>query len=379
MTEKLYYTDAYIKNFSAEVLSVNECESGFDVVLDKTAFFPEEGGQSADTGVIGNAEVVYVYEKDGTVHHITKTLPSVGAVCCRINFDERFEKMQLHTAEHILCGIIHRLFGLENVGFHLGAEEVVFDVNGVLSREELDLVEKTANETVYSNIEIETFFPTPLELENLEYRAKLDITENVRIVKIGDVDSCACCAPHVLRTGEIGLIKILEFMKHRGGTRIWMVAGRRALDDYRRKYSNIQRISALLSTPQHETAEALEKYMKDADEARSFLKSARVALAEAEAKSMPDAKGNTVVKLNGYSIDELRAFVNAYKSRVGGLTVAISGHDGDYKYVIAANDRELSQEIKMINESLSGRGGGRGFMVQGSFMTDEDSITNYFK
>ena len=119
--------------------------------------------------------------------------------------------------------------------------------------------------------------------------------------------------------------------------------------------------------------------MKDADEARSFLKSARVALAEAEAKSMPDAKGNTVVKLNGYSIDELRAFVNAYKSRVGGLTVAISGHDGDYKYVIAANDRELSQEIKMINESLSGRGGGRGFMVQGSFMTDEDSITNYFK
>lgn len=379
MTEKLYYKDAYIKDFSAEVLSVTECEGGFDVILDKTAFFPEEGGQSADTGVIGSSPVIYVYEKDGTVHHITKTSPLVGVALCRIDFDERFEKMQLHTAEHILCGIIHKLYGLENVGFHLGEEEVVFDVNGTLSREELNRVEEIANEAVFSNIEIETFFPNSDELFSLEYRAKLDITENVRIVKIGDVDSCACCAPHVHRTGEIGLIKILEFMKHRGGTRIWMVAGRRALSDYRKKYSNIQRISALLSTPQHDTADALEKYMKDADGVRSLLKSSRVALAEAEAKFMRDSEGNKVVKLNDYSVDELRAFVNAYKARVGGLTVAISGRDGDYKYVIASNDIELSQEIKKINESLSGRGGGRGFMVQGSFLTDEESIRAYFK
>ncbi|MBO5009352.1 MAG: alanyl-tRNA editing protein [Clostridia bacterium] len=379
MTEKLYYEDAYIKDFSAEVLSVTECDGGFDVILDKTAFFPEEGGQSADTGVIGNSSVSYVYEKEGIVHHITKTAPPVGVANCQIDFGERFEKMQLHTAEHILCGIIHKLYGLENVGFHLGEEEVVFDVNGTLSREELNRVEEIANEAVFSNIEIETFFPDSGELGKLEYRAKLDITENVRIVKIGDVDSCACCAPHVHRTGEIGLIKILEFMKHRGGTRIWMVAGRRALSDYRKKYSNIQRISALLSAPQHDTADALEKYMKDADGVRSLLKSSRVALAEAEAKSMPDSEENVVVKLNDYSIDELRAFVNAYKARVGGLTVAISGRDGDYKYVIASNDRELSQEIKKINESLSGRGGGRGFMVQGSFLTDEESIRAYFK
>lgn len=379
MTEKLYYKDAYIKNFSSRILSVSECDGGYDVILDKTAFFPEEGGQSADTGYIGENRVFDVYESEGIIHHLTESAPSLGIAECVVDFEDRFEKMQLHTAEHILCGIIHKLFGLENVGFHLGEDEVVFDVNGVLSRDELNRVEEIANEAVFSNINIETFFPTSEELKTLEYRAKLDLTENVRIVKIGEVDSCACCAPHVERTGEIGIIKILDFMKHRGGTRIWMVAGRRALIDYRNKYENILKISALLSAPQADTAEALDKYMKDADEVRSLLKSARMHLAEAEAKSMPSEEGNAVVKLDGYSIDELRAFVNAYKSRVGGLTVAVSGQDGDYKYVIASNDRELSQEIKEINSHLSGRGGGRGCMVQGSFMTSGEKIKKYFK
>lgn len=379
MTDKLYYKDAYIKEFSAKVLSVSECEGGYDVILDKTAFFPEEGGQSADTGYISEARVFDAYEKDGVIHHIAKIAPPLGDVECRVDFEDRFEKMQLHTAEHIVCGIIHRLFGFDNVGFHLGVDEVVFDVSGVLTRGDLDRVEELANEAVYSNLKIETFFPKPEELSALEYRAKLDITENVRIVKIGDVDSCACCAPHVDRTGEIGLIKLLDFMKHRGGTRIWLVSGKRALLDYRNKYENILKISALLSAPQADTAELLEKYMNEADVVRSQLKSARVSLAEAEAKALPEVEGNAVVKLNDYSIDELRAFVNEYKIRVLGLTVALSGNEGDYKYVIASRGEELSQKIKEINSALSGRGGGRGSMVQGSFMTSEEAIRNYFK
>ncbi len=379
MTEKLYYTDAYIKEFSAKVLEVKETEKGFDTILDKTAFFPEEGGQSSDGGKIDGIDVLYVYEEEGTVHHILAAKPENTEVFCTLNFDERFEKMQCHTAEHILCGIINKLFGLDNVGFHLGAAEVLFDVNGVLTREDLNRVEEIANEAVYSNIKIETFFPKAEELSLLQYRAKLDITENVRIVKIGDVDACACCAPHVDKTGEIGLIKILDFMKHRGGTRIWFSAGRRALIDYRNKYENILKISAMLSAPQTDTAEILEKYMREADNTRSLLKSARISLAEATAKSYPEESGNAVIKLEGFSIDELRAFANEYKSRVGGLTVLISGKDGDFKYVIASNAEELSAEIKKINSALSGRGGGRGTMVQGSFMTTEEAIRTYFK
>ena len=225
MTQKLYYIDAYTKEFDAELISVTAAEGGFDVVLDRTAFFPEEGGQSADTGSIGGARVLDVYEQQGIIHHLTDVSPEGKQVHCVLDFDSRFEKMQCHTAEHILCGIIHRIFGLDNVGFHLGADEVTFDVDGVLDRSQLDKVEEIANNVVFSNLSVRTYFPSSEELSSMEYRSKLDLTEGVRLVEVEGTDTCACCAPHVSRTGEIGLIKILDFMKHRGGTRIWMVAG----------------------------------------------------------------------------------------------------------------------------------------------------------
>lgn len=379
MTDKLYYQDAYISEFSAKVLLVTPCDGGFDVVLDKTAFFPEEGGQSADTGFIGDSAVIHVYEKDGIVHHITSTEPSMGEANCVINFDERFVKMQCHTAEHILCGIIHRLFGLDNVGFHLGDDEVVLDVNGVLDRAQLDRVEELANDAVFANHSIETLFPRADELARIEYRAKLDITEGVRLVKIGNVDTCACCAPHVSYTGEIGLIKILDFMKHRGGTRIWMVAGRRALMDYRARYDNIKAISGMLSTPQLETANTLKSYMTDNDGIRAALKQARLRIAELEAEKIEPTDGSAVFYLPDFSIPELIAFSNVANKRIGQLTVALSGTDGDYKYVISSNTTDLRQVAKEINTALGGRGGGRSEMIQGSFSATLEDIKNYFK
>ena len=139
MTEKLYYLDAYIKEFDAEIISVTPVESGYQVVLDKTAFFPEEGGQRSDSGRIGAARVIHVYESEGVIYHVTDSDPGLGECHCILDFDLRFDRMQCHTAEHILCGIIHKLFGLDNVGFHLGDDEVTFDVNGVLTREDLAL------------------------------------------------------------------------------------------------------------------------------------------------------------------------------------------------------------------------------------------------
>lgn len=379
MTEKLYYKNAYTTDFFAEVISSEKCSEGYDTVLDATAFFPEEGGQSADSGIIGGARVINVYEKDGVVHHITDKELAPGRVKCKLDFDERFVKMQCHTAEHIICGIIHKLFGLSNVGFHLGADEVTFDVDGVLTREELDGVEVLANEVIFKNVEVTTYFPEPKELSTLEYRSKLDLTENVRIVKIGEYDSCACCAPHVARTGEIGLIKILDFMKHRGGLRITMVAGRRALADYRNKYENIKKISALTSAPQSETAEALERYISEADETRAALKSARLKIAELRAEAIEKDSGNAVFLLDDFTVPELIAFSNVANLKIDGITVAISGTDGDYKYVISSNTVPLSEKIKDINSSLSGRGGGRGNMMQGSFSARLSEIKEFFK
>lgn len=379
MTEKLYYQNAYTSEFSANVLLVTPTNGGFDVVLDKTAFFPEEGGQSADTGFIGDAAVTHAYEKDGVVHHITSTAPPMGEAHCVVNFEDRFVKMQCHTAEHILCGIIHRLFGLDNVGFHLGDDDVVFDVSGVLDREQLDRVEELANEAVFANLKVETLFPTSEELLGIKYRAKLDITEGVRLVKIGDVDTCACCAPHVSFTGEIGLIKILDFMKHRGGTRIWMVAGKRALMDYRARYENIKAISGMLSTPQLETAETLKSYMAENDSMRAVLKQARIRIAELEAEKIQPTNTSAVFYLLDFSIPELIAFSNVANKSVGGLTVALSGVDGDYKYVISSCTTDLRPLAKEINAALGGRGGGRAEMIQGSFSASLEEIKNYFK
>ena len=378
-TEKLYYQNAYTSIFVADVLAVSCVDDRYDVVLDKTAFFPEEGGQTSDIGFIGDARVSYVYECEGIVHHITDKAPNMGENQCKIDFDDRFVKMQCHTAEHILCGIIHRLFGFDNVGFHLGDDEVTFDVNGVLDREQLDRVEDIANNVVFSNMGVETSFPTSDELASIEYRSKLDILEGVRLVRIGDVDICACCAPHVSSTGEIGVIKILDFMKHRGGTRIWMTAGKRALIDYRRRYENIKKISGMLSTPQSDVAVTLEGYIADSEEIKASLKAARLKVAEFNAMAVECTEGNAVILLTDFTIPELIAFSNIANKRVGGITIALSGTDGDYKYVISSLSTDLRAMSKDINTALCGRGGGRPEMIQGSFATTIDIIRKYFE
>ena len=379
MTEKLYYTDAYLSIFLANVLKVNRVDGGYDVVLDKTAFFPEEGGQSADTGLIGDARVLHAFEADGVIHHLTDTDPGMGEHWCEIDFDARFERMQCHTAEHILCGLIHHHFGLDNVGFHLGEDEVTFDVNGVLDRGQLDMIETLANEVVFANHKVEAYFPSPAKLPYINYRAKLDLTEGVRLVEIDGVDICACCAPHVSYTGEIGMIKILDFMKHRGGTRIWMVAGKRALFDYRKKYESVKKISAMLSTPQPDVATTLETYMTECENLKAAYKESRLRLAELSAMSVKETNDSLVILLSDFTIPELIAFSNTANKRVGGITVALSGGEGDYKYVISSNSVDLRSMVKEINAALSGRGGGRPEMIQGSFGATLEEIKAYFK
>jgi alanyl-tRNA synthetase len=379
MTEKLYYIDAYIKEFEATVVDSFTIGEKCVVILDHTAFFPEEGGQSADTGFIGDARVIDVREQDGIIRHfVDKPLNKGEKYDCRIDFADRFEKMQCHTAEHIISGTIKRLYGFDNVGFHLGATEVTMDINGYLTREQLDEIELIANRAVFDNAPIKTYFPKSEELATIEYRSKLDLTENVRIVEVEGYDMCACCAPHVAYTGEIGLIKILDFEKHRGGLRINIAAGYRALRDYREKYSNVLKISAIFSEPQATVARAAESFNSSYEELKSRLKMAGINNARLEAKLIQNTDTSLVCHYPDMSMDELREFVNSAKDKVGGILVALNGNDGDYKYIMTSKGVDLAPIYKRINAELCGRGGGRDNMIQGSFATDIDSISKYF-
>ena len=378
MTEKLYYKNAYIKDFCARVISCEPCDEGFKVLLDRTAFFPEEGGQRSDTGKIAGASVIRVFEECGSIFHITDSPVECEEASCSLSFDERFDKMQNHTAEHIISGIVHSLFGFDNVGFHLSDEEVVLDTSGALTDEQISEIERLANEAVFANIPVTSYFPEPEEISNLNYRAKMEIAENLRLVKIGEIDLCACCAPHVSHTGECGIIKILEYMKHRGGMRIWIAAGRRALSDYREKQSNIKKISAMMSVPRGDSAAAVERYVKTTEQIKHELKSAKQRLAASLADGVAPTDSSAVYLLEGLDKDDMNAFVNKASSKIGGILVALTGSDGDYKYLITSGSRDLRPIIKDANLHLSGRGGGKPEAVQGSFAATLDEIRKYF-
>ena len=380
MTEKLYYKDAYLKEFSATVLACDAVDDDYRIVLDRTAFFPEEGGQYSDRGYIDAARVTDVREESGVIYHLTDSSVEVGAVVnCKIDFEERYEKMQCHTAEHILSGLIHTHFGLDNVGFHLGADYVTMDVSGVLERADLDRIEDLANAVVFENVAVTAEFPTSDELQSLQYRAKLDITENVRIVRIGEYDACACCAPHVARTGECGLIKILDFQKLRGGIRMFITAGRRALTCFRTLFTSASEISQLLSVPKEEISDGVTKLAEALAKERADFKSYRIASVKARAAAIEHTSGNLVLHLDDLDGDELRIFASEATPSVDGILVVLGGTDGAYKYVITSNTVDLRASARDINAALGGRGGGSPTMIQGSFTADLDTIKTYFE
>lgn len=379
MTEKLYYKDAYIKEFTASVISSEPCDGGFDTVLDKTAFFPEEGGQYSDKGYINGIRITDVREISGVIHHYSEEQVGITEnAVCKIDFEERYEKMQCHTGEHILSGIIHSLYGLDNVGFHLGGDDVTMDISAPLTREELDRVEGLANEVIYKNLPVLTYFPDKKELSELNYRSKKEFTENVRIVEIENCDRCACCAPHVKNTGEIGVIKILDFAKMRGGIRIRIVAGRRAYRVFSELFKSAAQISAQLSYPREEILFGVEKMLDDISKLRSEVRSLRLKDIEREAEALLSVSGNKVILLPEREISELIAFSNIAISKISGILVLLSGNEGEYKYVISSNSVNLKEEVSKINNRLLGRGGGKPNMIQGSFSCSLKEIEDYF-
>ena len=379
MTERLYNIDAYIREFDAVVLESYPMEDGFVSVLNKSAFFPEGGGQSSDKGDIDGVRVFDVKEVGGKLLHYTKEALNVNkTVHCSIDFEERFEKMQCHTAEHIASGFFHSLYGMDNVGFHLGDDFVTFDTSGVLTDEMLYEVERLANEAVYKNVDIRITFPDAKDLPSLEYRSKLDITENVRIVTIDGIDACACCAPHVAKTGEVGIIKFIECKKHRGSSRITMLAGARAYRYINEALIRAHRAAEMLSAPILEIDTETERTLSAKADMQYKLSVAGRKLASLLASTLEKTDKNKVVYLPLLDMDGLREFVNEAAVKVSGALVALCGEEGNYKYVIGYGGEDFNSLIKNANAALVGKGGGRAPMAQGSYSSSLSEIEKYF-
>ena len=381
MTEKLYYTDSHIHEFSARVLSCEKANKGFAVVLDKTAFFPEGGGQPADTGIIGPAAVRDVQEQNGEIFHYTDQALTPGEeYACALDWEQRLCRMQNHSGEHIVSGITHKLYGFDNVGFHMGAECMTIDFSGELSWEQLTEIETLANQAVRDDLPVKTCFPGPEALSQMEYRSKLELTRDVRIVEIPGTDRCACCAPHVKRTGEIGLIKLLSAERHRGGVRIELVCGMDALRECRLMQENVTAVSGLLSAKRAKSAAAVERVLAEQARLKERVAELSMALARLKAERFGYTEGNICVFDKVLDEVALRELVNLLVEKCGGMAGAFSGSDETgYMYIIGSKNIDLRSHSREINAAINGKGGGTAEMIRGRASTSAENIQKIMK
>nr|WP_319488025.1 alanine--tRNA ligase-related protein [uncultured Caproiciproducens sp.] len=380
-TEKLYYQNTYLKTFSAKVLSCDRQGDYYGVVLERTSFYPEGGGQPADIGVLNTVNVLDVHEHNGYIIHTTDKPLTVGAaVTGGINWPHRFSLMQQHSGEHIVSGIINRLFGLDNVGFHMGSKAVSIDFNGELSQDNLDLVEALANEAVYRNIAIETSYPAAQVLSALSYRSKKELSGEVRIVTIPGYDVCACCGTHVVKTGEIGIIKLISTQRYKGGTRIGLLCGGKAVDDYNEKESSVGAVSVLLSSKADKIENAVEHLLEENNALKQQLVSLKNQIFESKAAVVQVGTKNICLFEPDLAPADLRAFCLLLCKRCSGVAAIFSGDDATgYQYAVGSMNEDVRACGKELNKAFDGRGGGSKELVQGTAVGARDKIKHFIE
>lgn len=385
MTDKLYFLQPHLKDFSATVISCTPAENGlYALLLDRTAFFPEGGGQDSDEGyfTFGGEEikVVSLADKgDEVVHYVKAPLTEGSIIEGHIDYELRFSRMQNHSGEHILSGIAHSLYGCNNVGFHMGKDEITLDFDIELSREQIDSLEALANRAVYQNVPFITLFPSEEELKELDYRSKKELSGRVRLVSVGGYDLCACCAPHVELSGEIGLIKIIGFIRYKGGVRLSILCGADAFAHYRHSHESIKGISVLLSAKHHEALPAVERLNTELSAAKAEASSIRSAYARLLLSSLKEVDGNHVIFDDILDTAARRALANGGAALCSGICAVFAKSGNGYTYVMASTRLDLKALACEINAALGGRGGGSASMITGSVSADREKIKEYFK
>ena len=371
ITEKLYDADAYALDFTAAVLSCNEVvrqqKKLYEVILDRTLFFPEEGGQTPDTGTLSDIPVKDVQIHAGVISHmLSEPLLTGQQVNGRINWEHRFSNMQQHSGEHIFSGIVHASYGYDNVGFHLSDSVVTMDYNAVLTAEQIRKIEQEVNRVISLNLEIQVSYPSSRELMTLQYRSKKEIEGQVRIVTVPGYDVCACCAPHVKRTGEIGLLKVISSQNYKGGVRISILCGCRALALFTEEHTMLTALAASLSTAADRIPEMMQKQQRDHAALVEKLQQAGIELMRYRLRDIPQTQENVILFTEEADNRILRESVNLLTEEHSGLCAVFAGTDADgYCYIIGSAQKDVRTAGRLLQQELGAKGGGSERMIQG--------------
>ena len=384
-TKKLYDIDAYKTEFEARVISCEKVEAGnscddakamYGVILDQTLFFPEEGGQTPDKGSIDGKEVLDVQIKDDVItHYLAEPMEAGSMVKGTIDWQHRFFNMQQHSGEHLFSGLAYRKYGLKNVGFHLSNQIVTMDFDKALSEAQLKEMEWEINEAIVANVEIKTGYPTKEALESMDYRSKIEIDGAVRIVEILGYDVCACCAPHVHRTGEIGIFKIQSVQNYKGGMRISFLCGFRALEEYRRKSEIVSELSGILTTNQENLVDHVTKLREQVHSLKVQLSNEKQMRMEQKLTKIPSEQKDVILFEQELETPVVRNVVNRLMEDHDGVCGLFVGDDTEgYQFIIGSKSVDCREIATKLRENLGARGGGKSQMIQGSIVASQERI-----
>lgn len=387
ITKKLYDIDSHLCAFESEVLTASYREGLWTLELAETAFFPEGGGQASDRGTLDGYEVARMEEAGEHIFHYVSAPEgafSAGQkVRGEIDWAFRFTNMQQHSGEHILSGVCYAWKGYHNVGFHMNETSTTVDFDGPLTEEEVRELFLRANRVVYENLPVKILYPDAQTLAAMDYRSKKALEGEVRIVQVGDIDLCACCAPHVTHTGEVGLIRLAHFENYKGGVRLTILCGERAYLSDEEAREELGRIAKGLSTGAdkvRQSVESLKTEVRDLKEgekrqSREIIE-LRLALLE---KESPEEE---VLVFEEQVLDQvaLRRYVEELSPLYPRLVAALCpGKEGGAFFLLASQKGESKEYLDFLKEKFTLRGGGNDKLCQGTLEGKSDEIYRLFK
>lgn len=381
MTRKLYYEDGYQTSFTATVMSCEAGKMGYEVVLNQTAFYPEGGGQPADIGILQDVKVKDVRIKDGIIYHMTDGPLEVGQeVSGSVHFERRFDLMQQHSGEHIVSGIVNSKYGYNNVGFHLNSEYMTCDFDGELTKEQIQEIEILANEAIYKNLPIDCSIYQDEKIRDRVYRSKLDLTGEIRLVTVPEYDLCACCGIHVRTTGEIGIIKCISSERHRGGIRMTLLCGKRALKDYQVNKEIISESSKMLSAKPEMILNHLAKLQEELSVARQKAVNLTNELFEYKSEAYLKTEEPVIFAYESdLQGDSLRRLCLMLSEKTDKVILVVTGEGENLKYALGAGKKDIRPLNKLLTQQFSGKGGGKSELCQGNLVGDKEEVKAFYK